>query len=355
MKPFTLQPDAVYVVGVGAQTPVGRKALIAAAAVRCGISAYAEHPFMIDRFGEPMIVARADWLDETLPATDRITQLGMDAAAEAVSVLEGIPSSVSLQVFLALSTDNLPEERNRNEVAQRFVASLNEKGVETQHKIIADGNAAGAEALSLAYQLIQHNPDAICLVGGMDSHLEPERLETIDYSNRLHSVNNTWGFTPGEAAGFNLLASGRVAHRLRLDPLAEVRAVTTASEEKLSGTKTVCIGEGLSSAFRGTLAKDELVSHSYCDLTGETYRANEFGFAICRTSQFFQNAGSFTAPAECWGDVGAASAPLQVALATSAWARGYAKGPVSLCWTSSAHGPRRGAIRLKQCAEIKVR
>ena len=63
MKPFTLEPESVYVVGVGAQTPVGRKALIAGAAVRCGISAYREHPFMIDRLGEPMVVAMADWLD----------------------------------------------------------------------------------------------------------------------------------------------------------------------------------------------------------------------------------------------------------------------------------------------------
>jgi 3-oxoacyl-[acyl-carrier-protein] synthase-1 len=355
MKPFTVEPEAVYVVGIGAQTPVGRKALIAAAAVRCGISAYAEHPFMIDRLGEPMVVARADWLDETLPARARITQLGIDAAAEAVSVLEKVSTTIGLAAFLSLSVDNLPEERDQTWVAQQFMASLNQKGIQTQHKIVAEGNAAGAEALALAYQLIQQNPDAICLVGGMDSHLEPERLETIDYSNRLHSANNTWGFTPGEAAGFNVLTSGRNAQRMTLRPLAEVRAVATAKEDKLLGTKTVCIGEGLSSAFRATLTKDELVGHSFCDLNGETYRANEFGFAVCRTSQFFENAGSFTAAAECWGDVGAATVPLQVALATSAWDRGYAKGPVSLCWSSSAHAPRRGAIRLRQCAERKVR
>lgn len=354
MTPFQLKPDSVYVVGVGAQTPVGRKSLSAAAAVRCGISAYAEHPFMIDRHGEPMIVAMADWLDEAFTAKERIAQLGIDAATEAVTPLQAT-SHTDLTVLLALSSDNLPDEREQINVAERVMSSLEEKGLRTQYHLTVDGNAAGIEVLGLARQIIRDNPDTVCLVGGLDSHLGPERLETIDYSGRLHSVNNSWGFTPGEAAGFNLLASGCVVERLRLSPLAEVRAVATGKEEKLLGTKTVCIGEGLSAAFRGALNGEELISHSYCDLNGETYRADEFGFAVCRTSQYFQDAGSFTAAAECWGDVGTASGPLQVALATSAWARGYAKGRVAFCWSSSAHGPRRGAVRLRQCLESTTR
>jgi 3-oxoacyl-[acyl-carrier-protein] synthase-1 len=133
-----------------------------------------------------------------------------------------------------------------------------------------------------------------------------------------------------------------------LKPLAELLAVGTGEETKLLGTKTVCIGEGLTAAFRGALRPEHRVAHSYCDFNGETYRADEYGFAVCRTRECFDDAGSFTAAADCWGDVGAASAPLSMTLPIVAWSRKYAKGLVNLAWSSSAHTPLRGAALLRR-------
>ena len=79
--------------------------------------------------------------------------------------------------------------------------------------------------------------------------------------------------------------------------------VATAEETKLMGTETVCIGEGLTAAFRGVLDPRHRVAHCYCDFNGETYLADEYGFTICRTREGFEDPGSFTAAAECWGDV----------------------------------------------------
>jgi 3-oxoacyl-[acyl-carrier-protein] synthase-1 len=112
------------------------------------------------------------------------------------------------------------------------------------------------------------------------------------------------------------------------------------------GTRTVCLGEGLTAAFRGVLDPRRRVAHGYCDLNGEPYRADEYGFAACRTAECFEDAGSVTAAAECWGDVGTASAPLGIGLAAAAWGRGYAPGAVQLVWGSSASGPLRGAALL---------
>ena len=133
--------------------------------------------------------------------------------------------------------------------------------------------------------------------------------------------------------------------------MAQIVAVATAEEEQLLGTESVCLGEGLTSAFRGVLDSDSQVAHSFCDLNGETYRADEFGFAVCRTSDAFQDAGSFTAAAECWGDVGAASAPLGMALSVAAWVGQYAAGEEALVWCSSAHAPARGAVRLRSVSQ----
>lgn len=350
-----LQRNAIYIVGAGAQTPVGRSVLAAAAAVRCGISAYAEHPFMIDKHGEPMVVGRADWLEETLPLADRIVTLAVDAAQEAIFPLSHSSLSAQLpslrqqiSVHLALSAETLPDPSLRQTILDRFAVGASFPGADTSIAPIAEGHAGGLLALENACRQLHRGEASLCLVGGADSWIDPQRLEAIDIAGRLHSVNNSWGFTPSEGAGFCLITTGAMAHRLGLAPLAELLAVATAQETKLMGTKTVCIGEGLTTAFRGVLDPRHPVTHSYCDFNGETYRADEYGFAICRTRDGFEDAGSFTAAAECWGDVGVASGPLAVALPLAAWARGYAKGSVSLAWSSSARYSLRAAALLKQ-------
>jgi hypothetical protein len=83
-----------FIVGAGAQTPVGRYVLAAAAAVRCGVSAYAEHPFMIDKQGEPMVVARADWLDEAISQEDRIVTLAVGCVLSFTVKVAVTPASV---------------------------------------------------------------------------------------------------------------------------------------------------------------------------------------------------------------------------------------------------------------------
>src|SRR5262249_34203757 len=80
----------VCVVGVGAQTPVGRSAPASAAAVRAKLGNFAEHPYMLDAAGEPMRVARAPWLPAELPLADRVLALTEAAAREALRPLEAL-------------------------------------------------------------------------------------------------------------------------------------------------------------------------------------------------------------------------------------------------------------------------
>ncbi len=339
-----VEDGGVYVIDAGAQTAVGKNFRGAAAAVRCGISAYAELPFMIDRKGEPMVVARADWLDECLPAFDRVKRLGADAAAGAISIT--LPGDARVGFHIAVSSELFPEQDAQQVAALAIQARLHRFSAATA-RIFADGHAAGTQALQSAVDDIRAGQADVCLVGGVDSWLDADRLERIDRAGRLHSLHNSWGFTPGEGAAFLLLASGAFVREFRLAAMAEVCAVATAHEPHVLGGETVCIGEGLTSAFRGALSGCDKVADSYCDLNGETYRADEFGFAVCRTSEFFDDAGRFTAAAECWGDVGAASVPLGVTLALAAWVGGYASGDQALVWSSSASAPERGAVRLR--------
>ena len=82
----------------------------------------------------------------------------------------------------------------------------------------------------------------------------------------------------------------------------------------------------------------------YCDLNGEPYRADEFGFAALRTKESFESASDFVAPADCWGDVAAAGGPLHAMLAVAAASKGYAKGELAFAWASSEPGERAAAL-----------
>ena len=82
----------------------------------------------------------------------------------------------------------------------------------------------------------------------------------------------------------------------------------------------------------------------FCDQNGEPYRADEYGFAAARHSDRFRDLADFVAPADCWGDVGAASGVLLMILATYAGAKGYAKGPAALVLAGSDTGERGAAL-----------
>jgi 3-oxoacyl-[acyl-carrier-protein] synthase-1 len=49
-------------------------------------------------------------------------------------------------------------------------------------------------------------------------------------------------------------------------------------------------------------------------------------------------------PADCWGDVGAASGPLFLSLAVEASQRGYSKGPYAVMFAGSESGYRAAAL-----------
>lgn len=301
-----------------------------------------------------MIVARASWLDEALSLEERLLALALDAAREALQCLPSAMSRSGIKLHLALPTESPDEPIRAEYIAEAFAGVEGGALLYKDTAPVTEGHAGGFLALERAIDDLRSGRASTCLVGGVDSYMAASRLEALDGAGRLHSNSNSWGFTPGEGAGCSLIATGRTASIWGLTPIAEIQAVATARESKLLGTQTVCIGEGLTAAFHSVLGGEERIHHAYCDLNGETYRADEFGFTICRTSERFVEPGRFTAAADCWGDVGAASAPLTLALAAAAWERRYSSGPVILTWASSAHSPLRGAARIRQVVTSKM-
>lgn len=338
----------VHIVGVGANTPLGRSAWATAAAVRAGISAMGEHPFMIDTAGESMKVVRAPWLEVDLGPAERMEALLLPAINEA---LEVVGKAGDLKIGLALG---LPAQRPglpsdlvstlHATIMQRYPARF--AGI----AVFPSGHAAGLLGLEAAMKKLEQGAFDACVVAGVDSYLAPETLEWLEECDQLHGagpLNNAWGFIPGEAAGAVCLVRAEVLQRLGWESLARVLGVATARESKRIKTETVCTGEGLTQAFRGVLQAlppNTKVTDVYCDMNGEPYRADEYGFTCLRTQELFESASDFVAPADCWGDVSAASGSLFLALATIAGRKSYAKGDCAFAWASSENGERAAAL-----------
>lgn len=322
------------IIGHGARTPLGYDCASSAAAVRAGISVIADHPFMIDRFGLPMKVTRDDGLDPGFPGAQRIAALAEAAALEALSS-GSRPPKIALLLNLGEPRPGLAEGTSA-EVAEHLRTALALDGP-VHHAMW--GHAGGIVAMQAAGRLLAADRAEAVLVGGAESYLDADTLEWLDEQERLHSANNIYGFCPGEGAAFILLAKhGQNA-------LIEIAATGVGREANLIGTEDICLGEGLGVAFAalGGGPADRVL----CDMNGERYRGKEYGFAVLRARALFRDAADFEAPADCWGDLGAASGPLYACLAIEAEARGYAKGSRTLIWASS-EGGQRGAALLRR-------
>lgn len=338
------------VVAFGACTPVGRSAWASAAAVRAGISGFAEHPFMVDSISEPMRMAVVPGFEIELGGIARFEALLFAALDEALAVVAR-PVDQPLRIGLALALPAL-----RPGVPDGLSGQIDEaisaryRGVFSTTMHFPQGHAGGLQALDAALDTLARGRADACLVAGIDSYADPDALEWLEANEQLHGAgpsNNAWGFIPGEAGAALLLVDEGVANDRGLPVLAHVLGVGIANELNRIKTPTVCVGRGLTEALQAALRRvptGSRVSDIYCDMNGEPYRADEYGFASVRTAAAFVDTGEFLTPADCWGDVGAATGPLLIGLAAVAGCKRYSRGPLALVWASSEGGERAAAL-----------
>lgn len=337
------------VVGIGAYTAVGLNAASTAAAVRAGVDEFEEHPFMLNRQGEPYVLAMAPAIEPTLIGADRYVTLATWSLQEALQPL--IEAGVPQPPLTALVA--LPERRPGlpSALAEQLTQWLGHPRADHpafQRVLTAhNGHSAGLSALATAGRLLSAGDSQFCLVGGIDSYTDPQTLEWLEQNEQLHTEINAWGFVPGEAAGFALVCTEQAANQYRMPIKARITAVTTKTEQHVIKSESVCIGEGLTQALRETLSAlppNGQVNQILCDQNGEVYRADEFGFMICRLSEHLEDVSRFNAPADCWGEVGAATGPLLLNLAIAAAERGYSHGLYTRVSASSEAGGRAAAL-----------
>ncbi len=335
------------IVGLGARTPVGLRALTSAVAALAGVTRLQEHPYMRDRAGESFVVG----MDRTLDPHERHERmfvLALSALSEALGTLPVRSSQTVVPIYLALpETDGRPgEPLLQGALCRRLTAALASSC--TAPVIgVPRGNAAGVVALEHALGGLHDGQFDCCVVGGVDSWLDPDLLEPLDRGGYIASSTNRWGFPPGEAAAALAVCSPSFAHRHGLRPLARVAATAYGTEENRIFTETICLGRGLADVLgRAATAARAPVDRQFCDIDGLRYREHEFSLAVLRLpAARFIDTLAYEAPAGRWGNVGAASIPMLSMLPIVAHMRGRSRGRWPLVWSGSNSG-LRGALLL---------
>ena len=170
-------------------------------------------------------------------------------------------------------------------------------------------------------------------------------LPSSESRRRLLTSGNSNGFVPGEAAGAILVSSDQGATprpQLHCTGLGFAReAATVDGEEPLRG-------EGLTAAIRGALADAGCEMHDLdfriTDNSGEQYYFKEASLALSRTLRRRKERFDIWHPAECVGEVGAASGFAAVAVALVACRKAYAAGPNILFHCGTDSGRRAAAV-----------
>ncbi len=285
--------------------------------------------------------------------------------AIAMEALEDLRTRVSLEdlgreagVFLALpdfSDGSGPEAlaaaagKLGRRVLGRAMEGLGVSWPEARWRFFSGGSAGFALALEAARQALERRDFETCVVGGVDSLVEPEHLRYLLEERRLKTADNPVGLVPGEAGAFLVLRSGRARSEPETAPTVDISSVQLGREPHARGSNRRPDGVVLSACVQAALGPGPVPRDGVLfitDLNGEEVRAWEWGCALLR----LRNPGGvdgdapFWVPATGFGDVGAAAGAVGAALARHAFLRRYAPARRIVVVSQSDSGERSAFV-----------
>lgn len=219
------------------------------------------------------------------------------------------------------------------------------------HQHLLHGGRAGVvSALQSAMRSLRTGAVDRCIVGGIDSRVEPRFLRAAAALGVLRTNESPTGLIPGEAAAFFMIE--RAQHvGLRTPGATPVLVTGAAISEEPGGSlgDRPPTGGALSAVIAGLLAQPDVrqtASFVVSDLDGTERAALDWAHTLVRLRREHAFGDMpVWCPATSFGDTGAAAGAVAACLAARAFERGYAPGPGALVCLSSESGAR-GAFGL---------
>jgi len=177
-------------------------------------------------------------------------------------------------------------------------------------------------------------------------------LNCFEQDGRLKSVSygRQQGLIAGEAVGFMIIEDPAQARKASKPVLARITGLGLAEEPTPRAANATSKGTGLAAACRKALdgGKDKDIRTVFGDLNGENPRALEWSITESCCFKSKDQIRQLWTPANCYGDIGAASGAVLTTIATQGIVRGWLQSPVMI-FCSDDHGPC-GALVLENAS-----
>ncbi|HEU4538721.1 MAG TPA: hypothetical protein VFS00_31585, partial [Polyangiaceae bacterium] len=326
-----MSPLAVLV-GAGACTSVGLGARQTGFLLRTGAAGMAASP-LLDRQGERVTMCLVPTLDPLLYGPARALELASTALLEALAPLREAAPGLRAKLVVALDESSARRGADGSVPADEAVACLRRRALPCLPELRAEalpGGPAGLGALlpSLCDELGRGAFD-LAVVGGAHTDYDPATVAALESQHRLYSPANPNAVLPGEGAAFVVLARPELARRLGLPARAQLLALGAAHEAaRPDNDEPAFRAAGATVAVRKALAplaaRGLRIGWMLSDVNFELYRLHEWQALMVRTSEHWCEPCQLDAPGQRLGHLGAATLPLHLALACTAWRHGYA-------------------------------
>lgn len=369
------QSSAVVITGIGMVTSLGHDFRTSCAAHRAGLSGVSElvcyESFNED--GSALFVHQIPAITSGFQGYARLLRIGNAALKDLLNFNDFETFHKSrIGMFLALPNSDrvnpkplVQPGRSQNmfdgkiegakdvqalgtKLGNSFLPLINSLPSQKTLRLFDVGHSGVIFAIKRAMDEIKEGELDSCVVGGLDSFLDPVTLGWLNSNNRLKTDNNDQGVFPGEAGAFLLLESKSHAMKRGVNSLGDILGASEGCEQNHFYSGGQALGEGLASSIDRLISKVKINSSSPCwiisDQNGEPFRANDWGHALVRLK--VSNPGlaesTVTLPANSFGDTGACSGAVAICIAVKAFLRNYFLSEKVLILSASDSGERAG-------------
>ncbi len=332
------------VLASGMVTPLGFNAASTLAALRAGVSAVGALPWMDPNAAKPLKGARVR-LPHWWFGVGMLADIIAPAIHECLAAAGNEPPS-DIPILLGVSA---PSRQGRpaglSETLLGEVYERLDRPIHRRSAVIARDQAACAQAIIMANQILAAGDARLVIVAGVDSFLDRPMLKGYIDRRRLMTASNSNGFYPGEAGCAVLLGAAGTAqpdHLLILGIGTALEPATIDGTEPFQATgMTQACQKALAAA--GVTMSD--IGWRLTDLSGEHYKFKEATFVAGRLDTAVRSSPlDLWHPIEYLGEIGAAVLPCLLALAMHAGQRGYAPGLIAMCHVGSDAGERAAMV-----------
>lgn len=325
-------------------TAIGHDGRLTAASVRAGISRFTEYDEYLDRNDNPITVAQIRGINEGWDTPQRMAGIAGVCLASMLDdyFQNGGQRPSHVQLFLGVASEERPGPRYEESCLFPLVGIIGKWAGKADYQVVPRGNASFMYAIDQASRLIGNTPGTVCIIGGVDSLLRTSTLNWFEKDHRLKSgsYGRHQGLIAGEAVGFMIVEGRAGAKEARRRILAHVAGLGVAREPVLRASGFLGRNSGLTEACHAALngLREKEVGAAFNDLNGENSRAREWSMAEMRCFDRPDENRRLWTPANCYGDIGAASGVVMANIATQGFVRGWAPSP-ALITCSDDHGP----------------